>query len=197
MIKKTLILAALFAFTVNGALAAETATLPCKKTTEQTQTALPEKPALPQDRAELDAPPPPPCPKAKADFEKRLKLTDEQKELAKQIRMKGHEEIKPIMDKIRELKLEKEAVLRSRMATAMQQEKIAEINGKIKELKKQAHELKLKNMKEFEAILTDKQKKELKKMKEEGRKKFEKAKKKCKKTCNCPMMQPHSEPPMK
>ena len=110
--------------------------------------------------------------------------------------MKGHEEMKPIMEKMRELRLEKEAVLKSRMAEAMQQEKIAEINAKIKDLRKQAHELRIKNMKEFEAILTDKQKKELKKMKEEGRKNFEKAKKKCKKECKCPcpMTPPQPQP---
>lgn len=197
MIKKSLILAALFAFTLTGAIAADTAaTVPAKKITEQAQTALPERPDVKPSRPEFDAPPPPPCPKAKADFEKRLKLTDEQKELAKQLRMKGHEEMKPIMEKMRELRLEKEAVLKSRMAEAMQQEKIAEINAKIKDLRKHAHELRIKNMKEFEAILTDKQKKELKKMKEEGRKNFEKAKKKCKKECKCPcpMTPPQPQP---
>ena len=41
-------------------------------------------------------------------------------------------------------------------------------------MKRSAHELRMQNMKEFEAILTSKQLKELKKMKEEGRKKFDK-----------------------
>lgn len=189
MVKKSLILAVLFAFTLTGAIAVDkTATVPAKKVTERAQTVLPERP----DGPEFDVPPPPPCPKAKADFEKRLKLTEEQKKLAKQLRMKGHEEMKPIIEKMRELRLEKEAVLKSRMAGAMQQEKIAEINAKIKDLRKQAHELRVKNMKEFEAILTDKQKKELKKMKEEGRKNFEKSKKKCK--CPCQMTPPQPQP---
>ncbi len=51
-------------------------------------------------------------------------------------------------------------------------------------------------MKEGEAIRTNKQEKELKKMKEEGRKNFEKAKKKCKKECKCPcpMTPPQPQP---
>ena len=68
--------------------------------------------------------------KRNAEFEKRLKLTDEQKAKA------------------------------------------------IGALKRGMHELRMQNMKEFESILTSKQLKELKKMKEEGRKKFEKEHKK-------------------
>lgn len=195
MIKKTLVLAALAAFMVNGAIAAETATqnVPTKETTQQTQPALPDKATAPV-KPEFDAPPPPPCPKAKSQFEKRLKLTDEQKEQAKQLRIKGHEKMEPIFAKIKELKQEKEMVLRSRMAVEMQKEKVAEIDAQIRDLKKQAHELRIQNMKDFEAILTDKQKKELKKMKKEGRKKFEKARKKCIKEGTCRPMRPHPTP---
>ena len=196
MIKKALVLAALAAFTFNGAIAADTQSLPTKQVTEQTQTtktSVPEAPATAApERPEFDAPPPPPCPKAqkaKADFEKRMKLTDEQKQKAKELRMKGHEQMEPIIAKIKDLKQEKEMVIRSRMAVEMQKEKIAEIDAQIKDLKKQAHELRMQNMKEFESILTDKQKKELQKMKKEGRKKFEKARKKCIKDGNCKPMQ--------
>lgn len=110
----------------------------------------------------------------KSEFEKRLKLTEEQKVQAKQIRMKGHEEMKPVMEKIKALKDEEDAVRRSRIAPQMQEEKIKEIRGQMRELHKQARELRMKNMKEFESILTKKQLKELNKMKEEGRKRFEK-----------------------
>ena len=195
MIKKALVLAALAAFTFNGAIAADTTLNTHASATVQTQQVAPAEtaPAV-KDKAELDAPPPPPCPKAqkaKSDFEKRMKLTDEQKQKAKELRMKGHEQMEPIMIKIKELKQEKEMVIRSRMAVEMQKEKIAEIDAQIKDLKKQAHELRMQNMKEFESILTDKQKKELQKMKKEGRKKFEKARKKCIKDGNCkPMQQP-------
>ena len=195
MIKKALVLAALAAFTFNGAIAADTTLNTPASATVQTQQVAPAEtaPAV-KDKAELDAPPPPPCPKAqkaKSDFEKRMKLTDEQKQKAKELRMKGHEQMEPIIAKIKELKQEKEMVIRSRMAVEMQKEKIAEIDAQIKDLKKQAHELRMQNMKEFESILTDKQKKELQKMKKEGRKKFEKARKKCIKDGNCkPMQQP-------
>ncbi len=193
MIKKTLILAALAAFTLNGAIAADTIANPTPATTVQTQQAAPaETPTVKTDKAEFDAPPPPPCKnkqKGNAEFEKRLKLTDEQKAKAKELRMKGHEQMEPIMAKIKELKQEKEMVIKSRIAVEMQKERIAEIDAKIKDLKKQARELRIQNMKDFEAILTDKQKKELQKMKKEGRKKFEKARKKCIKEGNCKPMQ--------
>lgn len=110
----------------------------------------------------------------KESFEKRLKLTDEQKEQARLIRQKGHEQMKPIMEKMKEKRQEIEAVKRSRMAVQMQQEKIAELQKEIGALKREAHELRMQNMKNFESILTKKQLKELKKMKEEGRKNFEK-----------------------
>ena len=86
--------------------------------------------------------------------------------------------MKPIMEKMKEKRQEIEAVKRSRMAVEMQQEKIAELQKEIRALKRAAHELRMQNMKDFEAILTKKQLKELKKMKEEGRKNFEKNHKK-------------------
>ena len=137
--------------------------------------------------------------KHKAEFEKRLNLTDEQKAKAKELREKSHEEMKPIMEQIKDLKQKKEAVKLSRIAVQEQEKRIAEIDIQLSALKKQAHELRTKNFKEFETILTDKQKKELKKMKKEGRKNFEKKKKdfdknkkKCIKEtkCDCPMMAP-------
>lgn len=125
--------------------------------------------------------------KRKADFEKRLKLTDEQKVQAKAIREKTHEQMRPIMEKIRAKHQEIRMIRMSRMAVEMQDEKIAAIKVELKELNKQARELRQQNMKEFEAILTPKQQKELKKMKAEGRKNFEKNFKKkhnCKYGCD-------------
>ena len=116
--------------------------------------------------------------KRQESFEKRLKLTDEQKAQAKEMRQKSFEQMKPIMEKIKEKRQEIEAVKRSRMAVEMQQEKITELQKELKALKRAAHELRMQNMKDFEAILTKKQLKELKKMKEEGRKNFEKNHKK-------------------
>ena len=115
----------------------------------------------------------PPMAPDKSAFEKRLKLTDAQKAQAKEIHQKGFEEIKPIMDKIGLKREEIGAVKRSKLSPEAQAEKIVQIRKEIKELKHQARNIQMKNMKEFEAILTDKQKKELNKIKEEGRKKFE------------------------
>jgi len=110
----------------------------------------------------------------KAKFEKRLKLTDTQKEQARLIREKGHQAMKPIMDKMRDTRAEMNAVRLSKLAPQAQEEKLGQLRKELRELKKQAHELRMKNMKEFESILTKKQLKELQKMKNEGRKAFEK-----------------------
>lgn len=109
----------------------------------------------------------------KQDFEKRLNLTEKQKEQAKAIHEKGKEQIKPIFEEIQLKKQEIEAVKRSRIAPKMQQEKIAKLENEITELRKQAREIRKQNTKEFEKILNKKQKAELEKMKAEGRARFE------------------------
>lgn len=163
--KKTLILASLVVFAAAvPCLAEETATVESAKTPATVQ-----RPA-PQD---MQRPPKGPDFK-KAEFEKRLKLTDEQKAKAKEIRMKGHEAMKPVMEKIKEKRQEIQAVKLSKISVEAQKEKIDALGKELRELRKQAHELRMKNMQEFESILTKKQLKELKKMKEEGRQKFEK-----------------------
>ena len=124
----------------------------------------------------------------KAEFQKRLNLTDEQKAKAKEIRIQGHKDMKPIMDAIKAKHEELKMVKLSRMSTQMQEERIVEIKADLKELHKKAHEQKMKNMKAFEEILTKDQQKELKQMKKEGKKKFEqmkKNKKNCKCKCGC------------
>lgn len=167
--KKTLILASLLAFTI---------ALPCFA--EQTApTAPPTKEVCVEKQPPADMQRPPRGPQfkynKKAEFEKRLNLTDEQKAKAKAIREKGHQEMKPLMDKIKAKREEIKAIKLSKIAVEAQNEKINALRGELKELRKQANELRMKNMKEFESILTKKQLKELKKMKEEGRKKFDKA----------------------
>ena len=172
MMKKALLIASVMIFAASATFAADTATV----TTDAAQA----KPAVQAKECKCKKRPPvnPEFKKRQADFENRLKLTDEQKAQAKEIRQKGIEQMKPIMEKIKEKRMEAEAVKRSRMAVEMQQEKLAQIHKEIKALKIQAHELRMQNMKDFEAILTKKQQKELKKMKEEGRKNFEKRHKK-------------------
>ena len=50
---------------------------------------------------------------------------------------------------------------------------INKLETEIRQLRKQTHEIRRENMKAFEASLSDEQRKEMMKMKEEGRKRFE------------------------
>ena len=113
-----------------------------------------------------------------AAFEQKLGLTEAQKAQAKELRIKGHKKMKPVMEEIKSKKQEQEAIKRSRMAIRMQEEKLAKIDADLKVLEKKAHKIRQQNMKDFESILTKDQKKILNQMKEEGRKNFEKG--------NCP-----------
>ena len=61
----------------------------------------------------------------------------------------------------------------SRIAVQAQEEKLAKIDAELKVLEKKAHDIRKANMKDFESILTRKQKKILKDMKKEGRKKYQ------------------------
>lgn len=107
-----------------------------------------------------------------AAFEKRLQLTEEQKVQARELRIKGHERMKPVMDQIKEKRKEAEMVKLSRIAVQAQEEKLAVIEAEIKELEKQAMEIRKANFKKFESILTPKQKRILKQMKKEGKKRY-------------------------
>ena len=105
-------------------------------------------------------------------FEQRLGLTEVQKLKAREIRMNGHENIRPVINSILYKKQEAEMIRRSRMAVQMQEEKLAEIDKELAVLEKKAQAIRKQNMKEFESILTWKQKRILKEMKKEGRKKY-------------------------
>lgn len=118
-----------------------------------------------------------------AAFEQKLGLTDEQKAKAREIRLNGHKQMKPVIEQIMSKKKEAEMVKRSRMATWAQEEKLAVIDKEIQELEKQANSIRKQNMKDFESILTRDQKKILKQMKKEGRQKFEERKKLCPPPC--------------
>jgi len=106
-------------------------------------------------------------------FENRLGLTEEQKVKAKEIRIKGHEKIKPVIEEIKAKKQEAKMVKMSRIAVQVQEERLAEIDAELKVLEKKAHDIRKANMKEFESILTKKQKRTLKQMKKEGRKRYQ------------------------
>lgn len=108
-----------------------------------------------------------------AAFEQKLGLTEAQKLKAKELRIKGHEKMKPVMDEIKSKKEEAKMVRYSKMAIRMQNERLDEIDKELQVLEKKANEIRKQNMKDFESILTRNQRKILKQMKQEGRKKFE------------------------
>ena len=92
-------------------------------------------------------PPKPPCncaqakrpdkpPFDKEKFEKRLKLTDAQKEQARIIREKGHEQMKPIMEKIKEKHEEINAVRLTKLTQQMKDEQINQLRKELRELKR-------------------------------------------------------------
>lgn len=151
--KKLLVSMFVLAITAAGAFAAEP---PQKHSTVNT------KPANMQEIRKA----------REAEFEKKLGLSEEQKIEARALRKQGFERIKPVIDQIREKKKEAEMVKLSRIAVQAQEEKLAVIDEELKVLEKKAMEIRKQNMKEFESILTPKQKKILKEMKKDGRKKY-------------------------
>ena len=108
-------------------------------------------------------------------FEKRLGLTEEQKIKAREIRKQGHDKIKPVIEQIIAKKQEAKIVKMSRIAVQVQEERLNAIDAELRILEKKAHDIKKANMKEFESILTKEQKKILKQMKKEGRKRYQEA----------------------
>lgn len=178
--KKTLILASLLAFTMTTAFAQ--ADMPCPMKNKEGKPPIEGKYQPTPPSAEKMA-------QKRAEFENKLKLTDEQKAQAKEIRLKGHEEMKPIMEQMKAKKIEFDTVKKDGSLTVAEQtEKLNALRAEMKTLRKQAKDLRIKNMQEFESILTDKQKKTLAKMKEEGRKNFKKhhpKRQNCPKKCNC------------
>ena len=108
-----------------------------------------------------------------AEFEQKLGLTEAQKAKAKELRIKGHKKMKPVMEELKAKKQEAQMIKYSRMAVRMQEEKLAVLDKEIAELEKKANSIRKQNMKEFESILTKDQKKILQQMKQEGRQRFE------------------------
>lgn len=150
--KKVLILAALVAFAGTTVMAEETVATPdCPK---------------PPCKVQLKKMPP----KHKVDFDKKLKLTDEQKAQAKELREKGVEQIKPLVEQSKAKRDE----LKKAIDANKDYKTVENLKKEVRDTDKQIHEIHRQNMKDFENILTSKQKKELEKIKKEGRKKFEK-----------------------
>lgn len=113
-----------------------------------------------------------PCNKPpRINLDEKLKLTDKQKEQAKQLRMQGREQMEPIMSAIRTKQEQKQLIKNSKdLTTEAKLEQVEKLNTQIDALHKQARDLRLKNERDFESILTQKQKKELDKIKSEKRK---------------------------
>ena len=109
--------------------------------------------------------------KRNEEFEKRLNLSEKQKEQAESMRKADFEKMKPVMDKLQQ-KHKDIADLKDKTDDASVQKR-EQLKKEIGALKKELHEQRMQNMKDFESILTKNQQKELTKLKEEGRKKFE------------------------
>lgn len=115
------------------------------------------------------------------DFSK-LKLTDEQKSKLDANQKASREKIKPIFNKLKENKVKIDVIKASSTLSEDQKvQKIMAIKKENKELKKQANEIREADMRYFESILTDKQKKTFEKMKQDQMKKMEQARKNHKK----------------
>ncbi len=107
-------------------------------------------------------------------FEQRLGLTEEQKQKSKELRLEGRDKIKPVIEKMKSREAEIEMVKKSKLSQQEQENKLNSLNADLKTLRKQAHDIRVENMKSFEEILTPEQKQTLKEMKQEGRQEFNK-----------------------
>lgn len=104
-------------------------------------------------------------------LDERLNLTEEQKKQAFEIRMEGHKKIKPIFEKIKNKKAEIKTIVEdTKLSESQKEKKINAIEIEIVKLKQEARKVRFENTKQFEAILTQEQKAEFKKIKEEGKK---------------------------
>lgn len=114
----------------------------------------------------------------KAEFEKRLKLTDNQKKQIEIQKNKDREKIKPVMDEIHTKKQEFKTIIDdSSLSQAEKDKQLKKVKDDLRELKMKADSMRKDNMNNFESILTEKQKKEFSKIKEEQKKDMEQRKK--------------------
>lgn len=114
----------------------------------------------------------------RAEFEKRLKLSDEQKKQIELNKQKDIETIKPIIDELHAKIAEKHKIRQNKELKVGEAEKMmADVDKQIRDLKIQADNLRKENMKNFENLLTEKQKKEFAKIKDEQKKEMEKRRK--------------------
>ncbi len=106
---------------------------------------------------------------ARPSLDEQLQLTEEQKAKAHEIRMKGHEQIKPVIEKMKAKHQEIKEVAKSTLSQDKKDKKIAELKKEMKALKQEARKIRTENTKEFEAILTPEQKAKFEKIKKDAR----------------------------
>lgn len=168
MLKRSLIIATALMFATSVVCFADTDVKTKQTTTPTVQTGKPH--------CKMQPPKGPDFQKRRAEFEKRLNLTDKQKQQAEALHKQGFEKIKPIMEDMKTKQKEIATLKDAQDETSIQKKE--QLKKEIGALRQQAKELRKQNMKDFENILTKKQQKELQKIKEEGRKNFEKNMKK-------------------
>lgn len=120
------------------------------------------------------------------NLEEELNLTEAQKQKARQNRIKGRQQMKPVIEEIRAKKDEVLDTIDSELSDDAKKVKLQELQSEIKALHKKANELRESNMKEFEKILTPEQKTKFEQLKKRNIPSHD-----CKK---CKMMPP--PPPM-
>lgn len=121
----------------------------------------------PEKRAQMEA--------KRAEFEKRLNLTDEQKQTIEANKIKDREKMAPIMREIREKQRSFRTIdANTNLSQDQKQKEKQKVKSEIRALKLQADKCRQENMKSFENTLTPKQKSEFEKIKKEQRQEMEK-----------------------
>lgn len=159
MIKKTLILTAIIALTTTSALAAPITTTNEKELPKWEKC---DKKMPPRHMHHKKGP--------HMDFNKRLNLTEEQKEQIKKNREADRVKMEPLMKQIKEKEDAKREIFKKYEETDAQ---LIKLNKEIKALKAERRKIMEENRKAFEAMLTKDQKAELEKIKEEHKKRFD------------------------
>ncbi len=104
----------------------------------------------------------------KAEIDKRLNLTDEQKQKLEKIKEKDRAKIKPVIDKMHAKKAELHKIYTDDSLSKEQKDKkAAAVKKDLNKLRVQADNCRKENMKNFESVLTPEQKTEFGKIKEE------------------------------
>ena len=111
----------------------------------------------------------------KAEFDKRLNLTEEQKQKIAENKKQDIEKMKPIFDEMKAKRHEMRKIdFDATLSAEQKQVKREELKSEMKALRVQADNVREENMKNFESVLTEKQKKEFHKIQEEQKKEMEK-----------------------